>query len=81
MKCLKTFETFLNEDVNHIAPCGVDDHVQYATGPDEEPRHGIVSRVAFTKGKIWYDILDADQGEVIKEVDSAFVKKEESQPA
>jgi hypothetical protein len=81
MKYIKTFESFLNEDVNYIAPCGVNDHVEYSTGPDEEPRHGIVARVAFTKGKTWYDILDDDQGEVIKEVDSVFVKQIETQPA
>ena len=76
MKHVKTLETFLFEENNYVAQCGVNDRVQYTTSPDEEPRHGIVARIAFTKGKVWYDILDDDQGEVIKEIDSIFVKEE-----
>ena len=77
---MKNYTEFLNEEVNFPAAHGVDDKVQYVTGEGEESRYGTVARVSFTKAKVWYDILDDVMGDVIEEVDSAFVSKIEQKP-
>jgi hypothetical protein len=76
---MKNYTEFLNEEVNLPAAHGVGDNVQYVTGEGDETRYGTVARVSFTKAKVWYDILDDVMGDVIEEVDSAFVSKIEQQ--
>ena len=76
---MKNYTDFLNEEANFPAGHGIDDNVQYVTGEGEEPRYGRIARVSFTKAKVWYDILDDVTGDVITEIDSAFVSKIEQQ--
>ena len=72
---MKNYIEFLNEEANFPAGHGIDDNVQFITGEGEEPRYGRIARVTFTKAKVWYDILDDVTGDVITQVDSAFVSK------